>query len=146
MARPGRLRKTRFVLGTVNHVDPSPSAKTVSWAGPEAAARQVRYDRLILTAGSVDKLLPIPGLADYAHGFRSISEATYLRDHITRQLEPAAVAADPARQAPPAGSPRNRNRHQQRAEPATARPTAARQARGSTPAGGRQRPRGLQQP
>ena len=55
-----------------------------------------RYDRIILTAGSVNKLLPIPGVADYAHGFRSIAEALYLRDHITRQLELAAGAADEA--------------------------------------------------
>ena len=59
----------RFVLGTVNHIDPR--QKVVSWAGPEGAADQVGYDRLILTAGSVNKLLPIPGIADYAHGFRS---------------------------------------------------------------------------
>jgi NADH dehydrogenase len=90
---PRRLRKTRFVLGTVNHVDAR--RKVVSWAGPEGAAGQVRYDRLILTAGSVNKLLPIPGIADYAHGFRTIAEAGYLRDHITRQLELASVAADP---------------------------------------------------
>jgi NADH:quinone reductase (non-electrogenic) len=96
---PGRLRKARFVLGTVTRVDPGPTAKMVSWAGPEGAAGQVRYDRLILTAGSVNKLLPIPGIADYAHGFRSISEAMYLRDHIIRQLELAAVAADPAERA-----------------------------------------------
>jgi NADH:ubiquinone reductase (H+-translocating) len=94
---PGRLRKTRFVLGTVNHVDSR--RKMVSWAGPESASGQVGYDRLILTAGSVNKLLPIPGIADYAHGFRSIAEATYLRDHIIRQLELAAVAADPAERA-----------------------------------------------
>jgi NADH dehydrogenase len=94
---PARLRRTRFVLGTVNHVDPG--HKTVSWAGPEGASGQVRYDRLILTAGSVNKLLPIPGVTDYAHGFRSISEATYLRDHIIRQLELASVAADPAERA-----------------------------------------------
>jgi NADH:ubiquinone reductase (H+-translocating) len=94
---PGRLRKTRFVLGSVNHVDPGHS--TVSWAGPEGTAGQVRYDRIILTAGSVNKLLPIPGITDYAHGFRSISEAMYLRDHIIRQLELAAVAADPAERA-----------------------------------------------
>jgi NADH:ubiquinone reductase (H+-translocating) len=94
---PGRLRKTRFVLGTVNHVDSR--RKMVSWAGPEGASGQVGYDRLILTAGSVNKLLPIPGIADYAHGFRSIAEATYLRDHIIRQLELAAVAADPAERA-----------------------------------------------
>ena len=96
---PGRLRKTRFVLGTVNHVDPSPNAKVVSWTGPEGSAGQVRYDRLILTAGSVNKLLPIPGVADYAVGFRSIAEAAYLRDHIIRQLELAAVATDPAERA-----------------------------------------------
>jgi len=48
----------------------------------------------VLAAGSVTKLLPIPGVADYAHGFRSISEALYLRDHITRQLELAATAED----------------------------------------------------
>jgi NADH:ubiquinone reductase (H+-translocating) len=89
-----RLGKTRFVLGTVQRVDPQ--QKVVSWAGPEGASGQVRYDRLILTAGSVNKLLPIPGLAEYAHGFRSIAEAIYLRDHITRQLELAAVAADTA--------------------------------------------------
>lgn len=91
---PRRLRQIRFVLGTVHHVDPA--QKVVSWAGPEGASGQVRYDRLILTPGSVSKLLPIPGVAEYAHGFRSIAEAIYLRDHITRQLELAAVAADAA--------------------------------------------------
>jgi NADH dehydrogenase len=90
---PRRLGQARFVLGTVNHVDAG--QKVVSWAGPEGAAGQVRYDRLILTAGSVNKLLPIPGVADYAHGFRTIAEAGYLRDHIIRQLELASVAADP---------------------------------------------------
>ena len=91
---PRRLRKVRFVLGTVGHVDPR--QKVVSWAGPEGASGEVGYDRLILTAGSVNKLLPIPGIAEYAHGFRSIAEAIFLRDEITRQLELAAVAADPA--------------------------------------------------
>ncbi len=90
---PRRLRKTRFVLGTVNRVDAK--QKVVSWAGPEGASGEVGYDRLILTVGSVNKLLPIPGIADYAHGFRTIAEAMYLRDHIIRQLELAAVAADP---------------------------------------------------
>jgi NADH dehydrogenase len=90
---PRRLRRTRFVLGTVTHVDSR--QKVVSWAGPEDTAGQVSYDRLILTVGSVNKLPPIPGIADYAHGFRSIAEAMYLRDHIIRQLELASVATDP---------------------------------------------------
>jgi NADH dehydrogenase len=92
-----RLRKMRFVLGTVDHVDAK--QKTVSWTGPEGASGQLGYDRVILTAGSVNKLLPIPGIADYAHGFRTIAEAEYLHDHIIRQLELAAVAADPAERA-----------------------------------------------
>jgi NADH:ubiquinone reductase (H+-translocating) len=88
-----RLRKMRFVLGTAGHVDPE--QKVVHWTGPEGSAGQVSYDRVILTVGSVNKLLPIPGLADHAHGFRSIAEAMYLYDHILRQLELASVAADP---------------------------------------------------
>jgi NADH:ubiquinone reductase (H+-translocating) len=89
-----RMRKIRFVLGTVTHIDPA--ARTVTWTGPEGTSGQIGYDRLILTAGSVNKLLPIPGVADYAHGFRSLAEAIYLRDHITRQVEMAEVAADKA--------------------------------------------------
>jgi NADH dehydrogenase len=89
-----RLRGIRFVLGTATEVDPR--QQVVNWQGPEGASGQVRYDRLILTAGSVNKLLPIPGIADYAHGFRSVSEATYLRGHIIRQLELASVATDAA--------------------------------------------------
>jgi NADH:ubiquinone reductase (H+-translocating) len=90
---PRRLPKVRFVLGAVGHADSR--HKTVSWAGPDGSSGEIGYDRLILTAGSVNKLLPIPGIAEYAHGFRSIAEAIFLRDEITRQLELAAVAADP---------------------------------------------------
>jgi NADH dehydrogenase len=81
------------VLGEVNHVDFG--RRVVGWASPEGGSGEVPYDRLILTTGSVNKLLPIPGVAKYAHGLRSIAEAFYLRDHITRQLELAAVAEDP---------------------------------------------------
>ena len=89
-----RMPKVRFVLGTVTHIDDR--QKVVTWSSPEGGSGQAGYDRLILTAGSVNKLLPIPGVADYAHGFRSVAEAIYLRDHIIRQLELAAGAADEA--------------------------------------------------
>ena len=94
---PRRLRRIRCVLGDVQHVDPQKSV--VSWASPEGGSGQCHYDRLILAAGSVNKLLPIPGVAEYAHGFRTIAEAAYLRDHITRQLELAQIATDPAERA-----------------------------------------------
>jgi NADH:ubiquinone reductase (H+-translocating) len=91
---PRLLRKVRFELGEVNHIDPE--RKVVAWATAEGGASENTYDKLILTAGSVNKLLPVPGVAEYAHGFRSIAEASYLRDHITRQLELAAVDVDAA--------------------------------------------------
>jgi len=68
-----RMPRIRFVLGTVTHVDVR--QKVVTWSSPEGGSGQAGFDRLILTAGSVNKLLPIPGVADYAHGFRSIAEA-----------------------------------------------------------------------
>ena len=89
-----KMPRARFVLGTVTHVDVR--QKVVTWSSPEGGSGQAGFDRLILTAGSVNKLLPVPGVADYAHGFRSIAEAIYLRDHIIRQLELAAGAADEA--------------------------------------------------
>jgi len=48
-----RLRKMRFLLGTVSHVDHG--QKVVSWTGPEGASGQVGYDRLILTGSGVNK-------------------------------------------------------------------------------------------
>lgn len=53
------------------------------------------YDRLVLAVGGVNKLLPVPGVAEYAHGFRGLPEALCLRDHVTRQVEPAAASDDP---------------------------------------------------
>ncbi|MGZ4666411.1 MAG: NAD(P)/FAD-dependent oxidoreductase [Frankiaceae bacterium] len=63
---------------------------------PEGCRRNVGYDRLLVTAGSVNKLLPVPGVAHYAHGFRSIAEALYLRDHLLEQIELADAAEDGA--------------------------------------------------
>jgi NADH dehydrogenase len=82
------------VLGEVDEVDLG--ERRVGWADPEGRRGGVSYDRLLLTVGSVNKLLPIPGVSEHAHGFRSLPEAMYLRDHITRQIELAAATDDPA--------------------------------------------------
>ncbi|MFH0515760.1 FAD-dependent oxidoreductase [Streptomyces sp. M41] len=89
----GTLRQVRMVLGEADGIDLD--ARTVHYTGPEGEGGTLPYDRLILAAGSVNKLLPIPGVAEHAHGFRGLPEALYLRDHVTRQVELAATAADP---------------------------------------------------
>ncbi|MGW4063001.1 NAD(P)/FAD-dependent oxidoreductase [Amycolatopsis sp. NPDC004747] len=91
---PETLDGVRLVLGVATGVDFD--ARQVGYTDPEDNEHRIGYDRLVLAAGSVNKLLPIPGVAEYAHGFRGIPEALYVRDHITRQIELAAAADDPA--------------------------------------------------
>jgi NADH dehydrogenase len=90
---PETLPGVRLVLGVATGVDFD--ARHVTYTDPEDQEHLIGYDRLVLAAGSVNKLLPIPGVQDYAHGFRGVPEALYLRDHITRQIELAAAAEDP---------------------------------------------------
>ncbi len=71
-------------------------ARTITYTDPEEQVHELGYDRLVLAAGSVNKLLPIPGVAEHAHGFRNVAEALYLRDHVIRQVELAAATDDPA--------------------------------------------------
>lgn len=91
------LRGAEIVLGAVQTVDVE--ARTVTWRDPDGGTGSLGYDRLVLSVGSVNKLLPVPGVAEYAHGFRGLPEALYLRDHLIRQIELAATAADPAERA-----------------------------------------------
>ncbi|UQU64434.1 NAD(P)/FAD-dependent oxidoreductase [Couchioplanes caeruleus] len=88
------LPGVRVLLGEVDGLDLA--ARTVSYADPDGGRGSIGYHRLVIAAGSVNKLLPVPGVTEYAHGFRGIPEALYLRDHITRQIEMADTAEDPA--------------------------------------------------
>ncbi|MBA8975942.1 FAD-dependent oxidoreductase [Streptomyces calvus] len=91
----GTLPQVRLVLGEADRIDLD--GRQVHYTGPEGDEGTLSYDRLVLAAGSVNKLLPIPGVAEHAHGFRGLPEALYLRDHVTRQVELAAATDDPGR-------------------------------------------------
>jgi NADH dehydrogenase len=92
VALADNLPGVRVVLGEATAVDPA--ARQVEYRDPEGRTGRLSYDRLLLAAGSVTKLLPIPGVADNAHGFRGLPEALYLRDHVIRQVEMAADTTD----------------------------------------------------
>jgi len=85
-------RGVRLALGKATRIDLD--RRRVRYTDPEGGAGELPYDRLVLAAGSVNKLLPIPGVAEHAHGFRGIFEALYLRDHVTRQVELADATDD----------------------------------------------------
>ncbi|MFG2126313.1 NAD(P)/FAD-dependent oxidoreductase [Streptomyces sp. NPDC048751] len=89
----GTLPHVRLVLGEADRIDLD--GRTVQYTDPEGDEGTLEYDRLVIAAGSVNKLLPIPGVAEHAHGFRGLPEALYLRDHVTRQVELAAASDDP---------------------------------------------------
>jgi NADH:ubiquinone reductase (H+-translocating) len=91
------LPAARLVLGEARSVDLR--AHTVAFEDIDGRAGELTYDHLVLAVGSVNKLMPIPGVAEHAHGFRGVPEAVYLRDHITRQIELAASTDDPAERA-----------------------------------------------
>ncbi|GAA0536154.1 hypothetical protein GCM10010172_16900 [Paractinoplanes ferrugineus] len=88
------LPGVRVVLGTVETFDLD--GRSVTVRDPEGGKRTLGYHKLVMAMGSVNKLLPVPGVVEHAHGFRGLSEALYLRDHLTRQIEMAANASDEA--------------------------------------------------
>ncbi|GHJ08406.1 hypothetical protein TPA0907_27730 [Micromonospora humidisoli] len=92
----GTLPGVRVVVGEADRVDLR--HRWVGFTNPEGERGQLAYDRLVLCVGSVNKLLPIPGVTEYAHGFRGLPEAVYLHDHVVRQIELAEQAQDPAEQ------------------------------------------------
>ncbi|MEV6637702.1 NAD(P)/FAD-dependent oxidoreductase [Actinoplanes sp. NPDC051470] len=90
----GALPGVEVILGEVDSFDLE--ARTVGYVDPDGGKGTVGYHRLVIAAGSVNKLLPVPGVTEYAHGYRGIPEALFLRDHITRQIEMAGTSSDPA--------------------------------------------------
>ncbi|MCD2191800.1 FAD-dependent oxidoreductase [Actinomycetospora endophytica] len=84
----------RHAPGEVDDIDLE--AHEIGWLDPEGVGHRMSYDRLILAAGSVHKVMPIPGINQYAVGFRGVPEALYLRDHLVRQIDLAAMCDDPA--------------------------------------------------
>ena len=55
-----------------------------------------RTTRLVLAPGSVSRTLPVPGLADYGIGFKTVEEAIGLRNHVIEQMDIASSTRDPA--------------------------------------------------
>jgi len=87
-----RLPEVRLAVGTAHTIDHD--AHTVTYRDPDGRDQHLDYDHVLITVGSVNKLLPIPGINEYAHGFRNLAEAVFLRDHLVRQIELADSTDD----------------------------------------------------
>ena len=56
----------------------------------------IGYRDLVVALGAVSRTLPVPGLAEYGLGFKTLADAIQLRNHVLRRLEAAAAAPNEA--------------------------------------------------
>lgn len=92
------LKKTNLVTGKVTKIDHAARIATITPVVGEAY--EYAYDQIVVTAGSVSRTFPIPGVADEAIGLKSIEEAVAVRDRLLDNFDKAAVL--------PAGPERDR--------------------------------------
>jgi NADH dehydrogenase len=58
----------------------------------DEALVNVSYRNLVVALGAIPRTFPIPGLAEYAMGFKDLADAIALRNHVLRRLEEAVAA------------------------------------------------------
>ncbi|MGH2842772.1 MAG: NAD(P)/FAD-dependent oxidoreductase [Solirubrobacteraceae bacterium] len=80
-----RLKRTSLRLGYVTGGDPEHNLLRVQMIS--GGVKQYRYDQLVVALGSISRVVSIPGLTEHAIGFKTIAEATALRNRIVRNLE-----------------------------------------------------------
>jgi NADH dehydrogenase len=89
------LGRTYLRLGSIAAHDPA--AKTVELRARDGDVERLPYDQLLIALGSVSRVLPVPGLAEHAIGFKSLADAIWLRNHVIETLEAANATEDGAR-------------------------------------------------
>jgi NADH:ubiquinone reductase (H+-translocating) len=89
------LGRTRLLIGKVEKIDHH--ARRAHMRTLDGGSVEVPYDEIVLAPGSVSRVLPVPGLAERAVGFKTIDEAIHLRNDVLARLEAAAESNDPDR-------------------------------------------------
>ncbi|HEX8066368.1 MAG TPA: NAD(P)/FAD-dependent oxidoreductase [Thermoleophilaceae bacterium] len=92
------LDRTEIRLARVTGLDPSASTLRVRTAA--GRDEEIGYDQLVLSLGSVSRVLPIPGLAEHGMGFKTLAEAIALRNRALLNLEIAEAIEDPEERRP----------------------------------------------
>ena len=92
------LEKTTVLTAKVTGIRHATKTATIT---PEIGEPwEFEYDIIVVTAGSVSRTFPIPGVADQAIGLKTIEEATAIRDRVLTNFDKAALL--------PAGAERDR--------------------------------------
>ncbi|MCU1505041.1 MAG: hypothetical protein QOG18_2466 [Microbacteriaceae bacterium] len=91
------LEKTQVITAKVTAIDHASKTATIT---PELGEPwTIDYDIIVVTAGSVSRTFPIPGVADEAIGLKNIEEAMAVRDRVLTNFDKASnLPAGPERE------------------------------------------------
>jgi NADH:quinone reductase (non-electrogenic) len=79
-------------LGRVTSADPARNEVYVDTV--DGRKETLHYDQLIVTPGSVSRVLPVPGLAEHGLGFKTLADAIAVRNRALLNLEIAESLPD----------------------------------------------------
>lgn len=85
-----KLRNVTYHMGHVKNIDVKAKTVTTSY-------ETLKYDRLVLAAGSTNNYFGMPGLDETVFGIKTAAEAMHTRDEILDRLERGALERDPER-------------------------------------------------
>ncbi len=78
------FKRVRVLGGRVVRIDHAD--RTVRYEPNAGEPETLSYDYLVMAAGAVSRTLPIPGLAEWGIGIKTVEEAAFLRNHVLDQL------------------------------------------------------------
>jgi NADH:quinone reductase (non-electrogenic) len=86
------LHRTEVLTGTVTAIDSD--RRCVRLAPYRGREYELSFDHLVVGLGSETRVMPVPGLAEHAVGFKSVAEAIHLRNQVLSRLEVAQSTSD----------------------------------------------------
>lgn len=86
------LRRTTVLSGRVTRIDHA--ARTVHVRLPDATTTALAYDEIVVTAGAVTRVHPVPGIEEAAIGMKRVEEAVAIRDAVLTAFEEASSLPD----------------------------------------------------
>lgn len=83
-----KRRNVSYHMGHVKDIDIRNRTVTTSY-------ETLRYDRLVIAAGTTNNFFGIEGLESSVFGIKTVAQASYARDEILDRLERASICKDP---------------------------------------------------
>jgi NADH dehydrogenase len=94
VALRSQLHRTDLIIGAVTGLDGERRVLGVRRVDGEGL--ELAYDHLLVSLGSISRMLPISGLAEHAIGLKSLSDATALRNRVLTCFDIAESLEDPS--------------------------------------------------